>query len=902
MRPLFGLALVTGIFALPLTGNAADEKKTEGGKKEKVTYVDHVLPILRVKCFACHNPDKKSGSLDLTNYSAMKTGGSSGDVIEAGDPDSSYLWLLVNHESTPYMPPKSEKLPDEMLSVIKKWIEGGALETKTSKAVVRPKAKVEFALSFAPTERPAGPPPVPARLSLEPVVHTETTTAVNAVATSPWAPLVAVSGQKQVLLYNTQTLKLVGVLPFPEGEAHALRFSRNGQLLMAGGGTGALQGKVIVWNVKTGERVIETGDELDCVLAADISGDNKYIALGGPAKVVRVYSTESGELLYESRKHTEWITSVQFSPDGVLLATGDRNGGVFVWEAETGREYLGLRGHSKQITGFGWRIDSNVLASASEDASVRLWEMENGREIKTWGAHGGGTSSVWFSRDGHIVTTGRDRTTKLWKGDGTAVRTFEAFGDLALQGAYCDETKRVIGADYTGVVRVWNAADGARVGELSTNPEKLATLLAQATAGLTQKQADAKAKNDAYTAAQNVVNQVKTNLGTAQKSVVDLTAKDKQLQATLTTAQQTATDAKTKHDAAATVVAALTPVVPPLKASLAAATEAAAKAPADKEVAAAVAQLKTVAAAREATLTASATTVAGEAARLAAAQKTATDTTKLVADNKAAIAAAQKQVETYAAALKVEEPKAVAAKQALDAANAAVTTSTAAVERWKGEIQFSAKLTQLKQKEDEAYEKLVVLAEAQEEMAGFQAKVTQAQAALAAAQKADKDAQAAVTTAQTEVTKQTGARDAQAKVLADREAAVPVLKDAVDKGAAATAAVKDDKELATAAAQLKAAFDRNNAAITAAKPQVEALKQAVTSAQTALAAVQQKLTQAKTVVAQATQKLQADQAAAKPSEQKVAQAKQAADQAKAVVDQLQAEIDQLRQQTTVAQN
>merc|ERR1711964_498684 len=144
--------------------------------------------------------------------------------------------------------------------------------------------------------------------------------------------------------------------------------------------------------------------------------------------------------------------------------------------------------------------------------------MENGRQIKSWGAHGGGTSSVWFSRDGNIVTTGRDKTTKLWKGDGAAVRTFEAFSDLALQGAYCDETKRVIGADLTGIIRVWNATDGDRIGEFAPNPPKLESLRSQATAQLTQQRTDAKVKSDAYAAAQTAVDQVNANLATSQKS------------------------------------------------------------------------------------------------------------------------------------------------------------------------------------------------------------------------------------------------------------------------------------------------------------------------------------------------------------------------------------------------
>ena len=38
-----------------------------------------------------------------------------------------------------------------------------------------------------------------------------------------------------------------------KGEKHVLKFSRNGSLLLAGGGRGAYQGKVAVFDIKTGE-------------------------------------------------------------------------------------------------------------------------------------------------------------------------------------------------------------------------------------------------------------------------------------------------------------------------------------------------------------------------------------------------------------------------------------------------------------------------------------------------------------------------------------------------------------------------------------------------------------------------------------------------------------------------
>ena len=70
---------------------------------------------------------------------------------------------------------------------------------------------------------------------------------------------------------------------FPEGTVHVLRFSRNGALLLAGGGRGGQSGLAVVWDVKTGKRVFEVGKEYDAVLAADLSPDLGLVALGGLA-------------------------------------------------------------------------------------------------------------------------------------------------------------------------------------------------------------------------------------------------------------------------------------------------------------------------------------------------------------------------------------------------------------------------------------------------------------------------------------------------------------------------------------------------------------------------------------------------------------------------------------------
>ncbi len=659
-----------------------ESSAAETKKPPKVTYDQHVLPIFRDACVGCHNPDKARGGLILNNYTKVMEGGSSGAVIQPGDPGGSRLFLLVSHQQQPHMPPKSPMIDKQLVDTIERWIAGGALENSGSTAKIVNKPKVELSLSAVQKGRPPGPPPMPeGKLALDPFVVTARPNAVTALASNPWSPLVAVGGQHQVLLYNTDTRALLGVLPFPEGEPCVLKFSRNGSLLLAGGGVGGKSGKVVVWSVKTGERLFAVGDEADQVLAADISADQTQIALGGPSKVVRIYSTKDGSLVREIKKHTDWIYSLEYSPDGVLLATGDRNGGLFVWEAFTGREYFALRGHTAAVTAVSWRPDSNMLASASEDTTVRLWEMENGGQVKSWGGHGGGTEWVQYGQDGRLVTCGRDHVVRVWDGNGGQQRVLEAMPDVTLRAAFSHDGSRVIAGDWTGLVNVWTAADGKFQGTLSANPPKLTDQVEEATKDLSARQAEHQQKSAAATASQAAVQKAAADLAAAQKAAADAPA----------TVKKTAEAAAKAKDAADKANAALAAARAPLAAREVVAkayAEAAAKvkaaadaAKADKELAAAAAKSQTLATQAATDLAAAqkavadATTAAKAAAdQLAAAQKAATDAA-------AAAAAAPKQVAALTAAAKAAGDKASAEKAAADQAAAALAAARAQVDR-----------------------------------------------------------------------------------------------------------------------------------------------------------------------------------------------------------------------------
>lgn len=441
---------------------------------DKVTYNDHVLPIFRNACLNCHNPDKKKAGLDLSTYQGALQGSENGKVLESGNLAGSLLLKCVKQIEDPKMPPKGEKLTDADIAILEKWVAGQLLETATGKAVAASNNNVQVAV--VSLERPEGPPPMPGDLPLEPFVRTSRNNALTALAASPWAPLVAIGGQKQIILYNTETFDPLGILPFPEGFPTIIRFSRNGQVLLTGGGLGGKSGKVVLWDVKSGDRIAAIGNEFDQVLAADLSADQQFVALGGPGKLVKIYATKDGKLLHSIKKHTDWVTGIAYSPDGKFLATADRNGGIQIWEGSTGKEYNALAGHKVMVTSLAFL--TGVLASASEDGTVKLWDVKEGKEIKSWQAHAGGTAWVDFTPDGRLVSCGRDKTARVWDQTGKKLGEMkEPFSDIALRVALSSE--HIIAGDWTGEIRVCSL-DGTRLGDLNANPPPLADRLAAA--------------------------------------------------------------------------------------------------------------------------------------------------------------------------------------------------------------------------------------------------------------------------------------------------------------------------------------------------------------------------------------------------------------------------------------
>ena len=207
----------------------------------------------------------------------------------------------------------------------------------------------------------------------------------------------------------------------------------------------------------------------------------------------------------------------------------DRSGGLFVWEAFTGREYFTLRGHTAAITDLSWRADANVLPVPARTLPSGSGKWKTAARCGTGAPHGGGVEGLQFSRDGRIASCGRDQVTRTWDGNGGQQRVFDAFPDIALRAVFTHDGSRVIAGDWTGQIRVWSAADGKLLGNLSNNPPTLAERLDQAGKELAVLQAThiklAAALTASQAAAKNAAEKANADKAAADKSAGELAAR-----------------------------------------------------------------------------------------------------------------------------------------------------------------------------------------------------------------------------------------------------------------------------------------------------------------------------------------------------------------------------------------
>lgn len=112
--------IFTAVVFASLIVFASCAKKTAAAaaaKPKATSYTADVLPLFQAKCSPCHLPSKGGNKTNFENHaSASKFGAAMVSRV------------MLNPGERGFMPMRGQKLPENEIALLKKWVDGGMVE------------------------------------------------------------------------------------------------------------------------------------------------------------------------------------------------------------------------------------------------------------------------------------------------------------------------------------------------------------------------------------------------------------------------------------------------------------------------------------------------------------------------------------------------------------------------------------------------------------------------------------------------------------------------------------------------------------------------------------------------------------------------------------------------------
>lgn len=185
--------------------------------------------------------------------------------------------------------------------------------------------------------------------------------------------------------------------------------------------TGSLDGKLIVWDCWTGNKVQVIPLQSAWVMTAVFAHSGNFVACGGMDNQLTIYDVNSrdtngvAKMCREFLGYEGFLSSARFlDDDNVVTGSGDMK--IMQWKVESGDKVLDLQGHNGDVAGLSLMPGSmNQFVTGSVDKTCRMWDLRVPGCTQTWWGHQADVNSVAFHPSGlTFITCSEDKTVRLW--------------------------------------------------------------------------------------------------------------------------------------------------------------------------------------------------------------------------------------------------------------------------------------------------------------------------------------------------------------------------------------------------------------------------------------------------------------------------------------------------------
>jgi WD40 repeat protein len=407
------------------------------------SYFRDVRPILQRQCQGCHQPNLKSGGLDLTTFEGLAKGGGRGAAFRVNLSAESLILKYVKGEAQPRMPLGAPALTVEEITSLTNWIAAGAKDDTPPSA----KDSITF-------EKPVyHQPPV-----------------INALAFSPDGKTLAVSGYREILLHDVErgaiTARLVGI----SERLNSIAFSGDGTSLIAAGGTPARFGEVQIWDIASARLKRSITVTNDTVFGLSLAPDGKEFAVGAADNSVRLIETASGRELQKIGNHENWVLGTAFGIDGKRVVSVGRDRAAKLSDASSGAFLENINLLHGELAAVARNPKKDIVVIGGEERIPYIYLMDRPKVMKTADdstlvrklpRQTGVISAVAWSPDGSkIGVGGMGAEVNIYNPDSGELTASckGAPGTYAI--AFAPDSSRLAMGGFDGHVRICNSTSG----------------------------------------------------------------------------------------------------------------------------------------------------------------------------------------------------------------------------------------------------------------------------------------------------------------------------------------------------------------------------------------------------------------------------------------------------------
>ena len=248
---------------------------------------------------------------------------------------------------------------------------------------------------------------------------------------------------------------------------YTLSFAGKGPSYLAAG----IGDTVYVWNVANNGNALVTSlaPNAGDIHAVTFSPDGSLLLAGGDDGALRIWRTFNFSAGCVLSGYTSPVNALAFSPNGLIFSSGNDNS-IKLWQLASGQPLTGSvvwtpLGHTAPVHTTAFSPDGNILASSGEDGILKLWRTSDGLLVGSTPV-GSSLLTTAFSPDGTLIATGGiDSTLRLWSNTSQPGATLPLKKQLPrLNGivntlAFSPVRPQFASGDTSGALYLWSLSD-----------------------------------------------------------------------------------------------------------------------------------------------------------------------------------------------------------------------------------------------------------------------------------------------------------------------------------------------------------------------------------------------------------------------------------------------------------